>query len=119
MLSDDGEIKYKLGQKIKFLYDKKNNSCKIFNNNINDKEEIKPGKKYICRILKKLDGKGLIISIRKDIETFVDIYEITDFLHYVPLDFYKIGQLVKCRILSFDEKTSKIFCIFTSFNIKR
>ena len=109
MLSDDGEIKYKLGQKIKFLYDKKNNSCKIFNNNINDKEEIKPGKKYICRILKKLDGKGLIISIRKDIETFVDICEITDFLHYDPLDFYKIGQLVKCRILSFDEKTSKYF----------
>ena len=107
MVKDDGEIKYRLGQKIKFLYDKINNKIKIYNNNIS--EEIKPGQKYLCRILKKLDGKGLIISIRKGIETFVDICEITDFLHYDPLDFYKIGQIVKCRILSFDEKTSKYF----------
>ena len=107
MIKDDGEIKYKLGQKIKFLYDKKNNKIQIYNNNIS--EEIKPGQKYLCRILKKLDGKGLIISIKKGIETFVDICEITDFLHYDPLDFYKIGQIVKCRILSLDEKTSKYF----------
>ena len=108
MINDDGEIKYKLGQKIKFLYDKKNNKIQIYNNNISS-EEIKPGQKYLCRILKKLDGKGLIISIKKEVETFVDICEITDFLHYDPLDFYKIGQIVKCRILSFDEKTSKYF----------
>ena len=25
------------------------------------------------------------------------------------MDFYKIGQLVKCRILSYDDKTSKYF----------
>ena len=113
MVKDDGEIKYKVGQKIKFLYDKKNNSIQIYNgNNNNDKnksEEIKIGQKYLCRILKKLGGKGLIISIKKGIETFVDICEITDFLHYDPLDFYTIGQLVKCRLLSFDEKTSKYF----------
>jgi len=87
---------------------KKNNKIQIYNNNISS-EEIKPGQKYLCRILKKLDGKGLIISIKKEVETFVDICEITDFLHYDPLDFYKIGQIVKCRILSFDEKTSKYF----------
>ena len=109
MIKDDGEIKYKLGHKIKFIYDKKNNIIKINNNNSNNSEEIKIGNKYLCRILKKLDGKGIIVSIRKGIETFVDICEITDFLHYDPLDFYKIGQIVKCRILSFDEKTSKYF----------
>ena len=114
MIKDDGEIKYKIGQKIKFLYDKKNNIIKIYNNNINinnniSVKEIKIGKKYLCRILKKLDGKGIIVQIRKGIETFIDICEITDFLHYDPLDFYKIGQIVKCRILSFDEKTSKYF----------
>ena len=113
MVKDDGEIKYKVGQKIKFLYDKKNNTIQIYNNNKNNdkikSEEIKVGQKYLCRILKKLDGKGLIISIKKGIETFVDICEITDFLHYDPLDFYKVGQLVKCRLLSFDEKTSKYF----------
>ena len=113
MLKDDGEIKYKLGQKIKFLYtkNKDNDIIQIYSANNNNKksEEIKPGQKYLCRILKKLDGKGLIISIRKGVETFVDICEITDFLHYDPLDFYKLGQLVKCRILSFDEKTSKYF----------
>ena len=112
MIKDDGEIKYKLGQKIKFLYEKKNNLIKIYNNNSvnnNNSKEIKIGQKYLCRILKKLDGKGLIISIRKGIETFVDICEITDYLHYDPLDFYKLGQIVKCRILSFDEKTSKYF----------
>ena len=113
MLKDDGEIKYKLGQKIKFLYikNKDNDIIQIYSADNNNKksEEIKPGQKYLCRILKKLDGKGLIISIRKGVETFVDICEITDFLHYDPLDFYKLGQLVKCRILSFDEKTSKYF----------
>ena len=76
---------------------KKNNIIKIYNNNINinnniSVEEIKIGKKYLCRILKKLDGKGIIVQIRKGIETFIDICEITDFLHYDPLDFYKIGQ---------------------------
>ena len=76
MINDDGEIKYKLGQKIKFLYDKKNNKIQIYNNNISS-EEIKPGQKYLCRILKKLDGKGLIISIKKEVETFVDICEIS------------------------------------------
>ena len=25
------------------------------------------------------------------------------------IDFYKIGQIVKCRILSYDDKTSKYF----------
>ena len=52
--------------------------------------------------------KGIIISVRKDIETLVDICEITDFLHFNPLDFYKIVQLVKCRILSYDEKIQNI-----------
>ena len=114
MIKDDGEIKYKLGQKIKFLYDKKDNLIKIYNNNQNNNisQEIKLGQKYLCRILKKLDGKGIIVSIRKGIETFVDICEITDFLHYDPLEFYKLGQLVKCRILSFEEKTSKYFASF-------
>ena len=111
MVKDDGELKYKLGHKIKFYYDKnKNNLCSIIPPSDKDKnKEIEIGKKYLARILKKLDGKGLIISIRKDIETFVDICEITDFLHYNPLEFYKIGQLVKCRILSHDDKTSKYF----------
>ena len=108
MVKDDGELKYKLGHKIKFYYNKNNNLCSIIPPTDKDKnKEIKIGNKYLARILKKLDGKGLIISVRKDIETFVDICEITDFLHYNPLDFYKIGQLVKCRIISRDDKTSK------------
>ena len=111
MVKDDGELKYKLGHKIKFYYNKNNNICSIMPplSNKDKNKEIKIGQKYLSRILKKLDGKGLIISIRKDIETFVDICEITDYLHYNPLDFYKIGQLVKCRILSYDDKTSKYF----------
>ena len=109
MVKDDGELKYKLGHKIKFYFNKeKNNLCTIIPPSIKEKnKEIQIGKKYIARILKKLDGKGIIISIRKDVETFVDICEITDYLHYNPLDFYKIGQLVKCRILSYHEKSSK------------
>ena len=111
MVKDDGDLKYKLGHKVKFYFFKnKNNLCTIIPPEAKEKnKEIKIGQKYLARILKKLDGKGIIISIRKDIETFVDICEITDYLHYNPLDFYKIGQLVKCRILSHDEKTSKYF----------
>ena len=110
MVKDDGELRYRLGHKIKFYYNKSNNLCSIqptSNKEVN--KDIQIGKKYLARILKKLDGKGLIIQIRKDVETFVDICEITDYLHYNPLDFYKIGQLVKCRILSHDDKTSKYF----------
>ena len=109
MIKDDGELKYKLGHKIKFYFNKeKNNLCTILPSSVKEKKkEIQIGKKYISRILKKLDGKGIIISIRKDVETFVDICEITDYLHYNPLDFYKIGQLVKCRILSYHDKSSK------------
>ena len=111
MVKDDGDLKYKLGHKIKFYFNEsKNKLCSILPPSIRGKnKEIQIGKKYLARILKKLDGKGLIISIRKDIETFVDICEITDFLHFNPLDFYKIGQLIKCRILSYDDKTSKYF----------
>ena len=111
MVKDDGDLKYKLGHKIKFYFNgSKNNLCSVIPPSIMEKnKEIKIGNKYLARILKKLDGKGIIISIRKDIETFVDICEITDFLHFNPLDFYKIVQLVKCRILSYDEKTSKYF----------
>ena len=111
MVKDDGDLKYKLGHKVKFyFYKNKNDLCTIIPQEKKEKnQDIKIGQKYLARILKKLDGKGIIISIRKDIETFVDICEITDFLHYNPLDFYKIGQLVKCRILTHDEKTSKYF----------
>jgi len=111
MVKDDGDLKYKLGHKIKFYFNgSKNNLCSIIPPSIMEKnKEIKIGNKYLARILKKLDGKGIIISIRKDIETLVDICEITDFLHFNLLDFYKIVQLVKCRILSYDEKTSKYF----------
>ena len=111
MVKDDGDLKYKLGHKIKFYFNgSKNNLCSVIPPSIMEKnKEIKIGNKYLARILKKLDGKGIIISIRKDIETFVDICEITDFLYFNPLEFYKIGQLVKCRILSYDEKTSKYF----------
>ena len=110
MVKDDGELRYKLGHKIKFYYNKSNNVCSILPPSYKEaNKDIQIGKKYLARILKKLDGKGLIISIRKDVETFVDICEITDFLHYNPLDFYKIGQFVKCRILSHDDKTSKYF----------
>ena len=79
MVKDDGDLKYKLGHKVKFyFYKNKNDLCTIIPQEKKEKnQDIKIGQKYLARILKKLDGKGIIISIRKDIETFVDICEIT------------------------------------------
>ena len=106
MISDEG-LKYKIGNKIKFFCDKKLN-CSIIKE---ENTEIKIGKIYPARILKAIDGRGLIIdlNISKEIETFVDICEITDFLHYNPLEYYKKGQIVKCRILSKDNNSNRYF----------
>ena len=107
MISEEG-LKYKIGNKIKFYCDKKLN-CSLIKNTEN---EISIGKIYPARILKSIDGRGLIIdlNISKEIETFVDICEITDFLHYNPLEYYKKGQIVKCRILSKDENSNRYYC---------
>ena len=106
MINEEG-LKYKIGNKIKFFCDKKLN-CSIIKE---EDTEIKIGKIYPARILKAIDGRGLIIdlNISKEIETFVDICEITDFLHYNPLEYYKKGQIVKCRILSKDNNSNRYF----------
>ena len=48
MLKDDGEIKYKLGQKIKFLYtkNKDNDIIQIYSANNNNKKSINFEFKY-------------------------------------------------------------------------
>ena len=112
-ISDNG-IDYKAGAFIKFYTDDKFNCSLSPLPKKNNKIEI--GSIYIARILKAISGRGLILdlNLNEKLETFVDITEITDFTVYNPLNFYSIGQIVKCRILSHDAEANRYFASLRS-----
>ena len=110
---NETNLLYHIGDKIKFYYDSKTNKIslnKSSQNNNND-PNVLINKLFPCRILKKISGRGLIIEIFSNkIETFVDITEITDDLYYNPLEYYKIGQILLTRILTYNSEKKIYFC---------
>ena len=63
------------------------------------------------KILKKISGRGLVISLYFDskdhINAFCDITEITDLLVANPLEYFKEGDVVLGRVLSYDNTLGK------------
>jgi rRNA biogenesis protein RRP5 len=71
--------------------------------------DISIGKVYPVRIVKAIDGRGLIVDINDSHEGFVDVCEVSDDLHANPLEFYKKGHVLIARVISYDEKLNKYF----------
>ena len=96
-------ITYKPGNKIQFYM---NSSHEIFLSKPTTlpQQDQTPiiGNVYPCRILKQIPGRGIILDLNfpSKLEIFVDICEITDYLHYNPLTYFNKNQITKCRIIS-------------------
>lgn len=92
-------ITYKPGNKIQFYM---NASHEIFLSPPQHDQTPIIGNIYPCRILKQIPGRGIILDLNfpSKPEIFVDICEITDYLHYNPLTYFNKNQITKCRIIS-------------------
>ena len=84
---------------------------------IKNKEFKKQGL-YPARILKSVQGKGLVASLYLEIESgvidqeksingFIDITEITDYCVSNPLDHFPLGSIILVRVLEFDTSLNK------------
>ena len=102
-------VTYRPGNKIQFYM---NSTHEIFLSKPSSSSQIEQtpviGKVYPCRILKQIPGRGLIIDLNfpSKLEIFVDICEITDYLHYNPLTYFSKNQITKCRIISKNESNN-------------
>jgi predicted RNA-binding protein with RPS1 domain len=74
-----------------------------------EKEIVELKNVYAVRILKSIPGRGSVLDLAGDKEGFVDVSEISDDLHPNPLNVYKSGTIMLCRVIKYDEKVNKYF----------
>lgn len=80
------------------------------------KKHFEDEKIYVLRILKKISGRGLVLSLcfNKENEeskynAFCDITEVTDNCISNPLDYHQLGSIVLGRIIKYDSQLGKYF----------
>ena len=114
-------VKMSAGESIQFYgFNNKGSICYSLNNNLLDYKKIKEEALLPMKILKKIPGRGLVISLFFDkdnisnntITGFCDITEITDNCSADPVEYYSVNNILLGRVLYYDNNLNKYFVSF-------
>ena len=103
--------KFKIGDKITYFARKSNeNDVEKIDYSLtkfkDDLEEPKVNDLVSLRVLKRINGKGLVVELPNSKSGFIDICEVTDEIHPNPLEKFAIGFITLGRILGINEDLS-------------
>ena len=97
-----------VGQEIECYFDEESEKLQITSFKI--KSDPEKGCLVVGRVTKLVDGRGIALSLGvSELNGFVDLTEISDDLHAFPTETLTEGQIVLCRVLTFETNLNKYF----------